>query len=244
MRQQRVQRACVREALVRPVVVVELFELVQGVEQVLLVPDRSAVQQFASAGLRPTFHDRVYAGRPDAAEHDADICVLEDGLERGRGVPIAVPDEEPRSAASLDASNGCSGALPPTGDRQAFLDSRERLVVPSPQSPSEGSGGGLPGEVTHFTGRDGPMAELRALAEQAPRGPVVTIYAIDGMAGVGKTAFARHAAQEFAARYPDGAIWVDLYGHARHAATRAFRRVGADAASTRCSARGDQSRLG
>ena len=101
----------------------------------------------------------------------------------------------------------------PTGDRQAFLDSRERLVVPSPQSPSEGSGGGLPGEVTHFTGRDGPMAELRALAEQAPRGPVVTIYAIDGMAGVGKTAFARHAAQEFAARYPDGAIWVDLYGH-------------------------------
>jgi hypothetical protein len=112
LRQQRVQRACVREALVRPVVVVELFELVQGVEQVLLVPDRSAVQQFASAGLRPTFHDRVYAGRPDAAEHDADICVLEDGLERGREVPIAVPDEEPRSAASLDASNGCSGALP------------------------------------------------------------------------------------------------------------------------------------
>jgi hypothetical protein len=29
---------------------------------------------------------------------------------------------------------------------------------------------------------------------------VVNIYAIDGMAGVGKTAFARHAAQEFAKR--------------------------------------------
>ncbi|MGH8964541.1 MAG: ATP-binding protein, partial [Actinomycetes bacterium] len=42
---------------------------------------------------------------------------------------------------------------------------------------------------------------------------MVTIYAIDGMAGIGKTAFARHAAQEFAERYPDGAIWVDLYGH-------------------------------
>jgi hypothetical protein len=34
-----VQRACVREALVWPVAVVELFELAQGVEQVLLVPD-------------------------------------------------------------------------------------------------------------------------------------------------------------------------------------------------------------
>ncbi|HYZ10243.1 MAG TPA: tetratricopeptide repeat protein, partial [Pseudonocardiaceae bacterium] len=58
------------------------------------------------------------------------------------------------------------------------------------------------------------MAELRArIAEQPSQGTVVTIYAIDGMAGVGKTAFARHAAQEFAERYPDGAIWVDLFGH-------------------------------
>jgi tetratricopeptide (TPR) repeat protein/transcriptional regulator with XRE-family HTH domain len=90
----------------------------------------------------------------------------------------------------------------------------ERLTVPSATPPSERSGGGLPGEVTHFTGRDGPMAELHArIAEQAPEGTVVTIYAIDGMAGVGKTAFARHAAQEFTERYPDGAIWVDLYGH-------------------------------
>lgn len=58
------------------------------------------------------------------------------------------------------------------------------------------------------------MAELRArITELDPQGTVVTIYAIDGMAGVGKTAFARHAAQELAIRYPDGAIWVDLYGH-------------------------------
>ncbi|MDQ4094066.1 MAG: hypothetical protein M3143_11920, partial [Actinomycetota bacterium] len=49
----------------------------------------------------------------------------------------------------------------------------------------------------------GAMAELRArIAEQAPQGTVVTIYAIDGMAGVGKTAFARHAAHELATRYP------------------------------------------
>ncbi len=86
----------------------------------------------------------------------------------------------------------------------------ERLTGPTPGRP----GGGLPGEVTHFTGRDRPMAELRAqISEQAPHGTVVSIYAIDGMAGVGKTAFARHAAQEFASCYPDGGIWVDLFGH-------------------------------
>src|SRR5207248_1557575 len=55
---------------------------------------------------------------------------------------------------------------------------------------------------------------LRArLDEHNLQAPVVSIYAIDGMAGIGKTAFARHAARELAQRYPDGAIWVDLYGH-------------------------------
>jgi Cdc6-like AAA superfamily ATPase len=58
------------------------------------------------------------------------------------------------------------------------------------------------------------MSELRArIAEHIPQGTVVSIYAIDGMAGVGKTAFARHVAQELTERYSDGAIWVDLYGH-------------------------------
>jgi len=90
----------------------------------------------------------------------------------------------------------------------------KQLTMPALRSSPERSGGGLPGEVTHFTGRDGPMAELRArIIEQTPQASVVSIYAIDGMAGIGKTAFARRAAQEFARRYPDGAIWVDLYGH-------------------------------
>jgi hypothetical protein len=72
---QRVQRACVRDALVGPVSVVELFELVQGVEQVPLVPDQSPVQQFVAAGLYPPFHDRVHSRRLDAAEHDLDTDV-------------------------------------------------------------------------------------------------------------------------------------------------------------------------
>jgi tetratricopeptide (TPR) repeat protein/transcriptional regulator with XRE-family HTH domain len=89
-----------------------------------------------------------------------------------------------------------------------------QVPIPSPGSLPGRSGVGLPGEVTHFTGRNEPMAELRAqIDEQTSLGTVVSIYAIDGMAGVGKTAFARHAARELAQRYPDGAIWVDLYGH-------------------------------
>jgi hypothetical protein len=40
LRGQRVQRACVRDALVWAVSVVELFEFAQRVEQVALVPDQ------------------------------------------------------------------------------------------------------------------------------------------------------------------------------------------------------------
>jgi len=54
-RGQWLERAGVRDALVRPVPVIELLELPQGMQEVGLVPDQGAVQQFAAAGLRPPF---------------------------------------------------------------------------------------------------------------------------------------------------------------------------------------------
>ncbi|MGH3835304.1 MAG: tetratricopeptide repeat protein [Pseudonocardiaceae bacterium] len=132
-------------------------------------------------------------------------------LRYGDSLDLPVPRQSRRGLGAPHRGGGPQVNRPVT-ERSATV--RERLTVPAPGPSSERSGGGLPGEITHFTGRDGPMAELRTrIAEQAPQGTVVSIYAIDGMAGVGKTAFARHAAQELAERYPDGAIWVDLYGH-------------------------------
>jgi hypothetical protein len=60
--------------------VVELFELVQGVEQVPLVPEQGSVQEFAPAGLHPAFHERVHPRDLDAAEDDFDPGVREDGV--------------------------------------------------------------------------------------------------------------------------------------------------------------------
>ncbi len=51
------ERTGVRDALMRPVPVVELLELPQGVQKVGLVPDQRAVQELAPAGLHPPFHD-------------------------------------------------------------------------------------------------------------------------------------------------------------------------------------------
>jgi tetratricopeptide (TPR) repeat protein/transcriptional regulator with XRE-family HTH domain len=130
----------------------------------------------------------------------------------GTSLNLPIPRQR-RYYPSLPHHGGDSQAnRPVTGKESLALG--EQPTAASSESPSERPGGVLPAEITHFTGRDQPMAELRAgLDEQAPQGTVVTIYAIDGMAGVGKTAFARHAAQKLAERYPDGAIWVDLYGH-------------------------------
>jgi len=69
----------------------------------------------------------------------------------------------------------------------------------------------LPRDTLSFTGRE---AELRELGEAANRaGGVAAIYAIGGMAGVGKTALAVHAAHLLAPRFPDGQIYLPLHAH-------------------------------
>jgi len=65
---QRVQWAGVGDALMRSMPVVELLELPQCAEQVVMIPDAGAVQEFVAAGLHPPFHDRVHARYSHAAE--------------------------------------------------------------------------------------------------------------------------------------------------------------------------------
>jgi tetratricopeptide (TPR) repeat protein/transcriptional regulator with XRE-family HTH domain len=69
----------------------------------------------------------------------------------------------------------------------------------------------LPRDITSFTGRE---PELRKLVEAVTgSGCVIGIHTIGGMAGVGKTAFAVHAAHALASRFPDGQIFLPLHGH-------------------------------
>jgi tetratricopeptide (TPR) repeat protein len=69
----------------------------------------------------------------------------------------------------------------------------------------------LPRDISSFTGR---QQELDQLAEAAAAaGGVVSIHAIGGMAGVGKTAFAVHAAHRLADRFPGGQMFLPLHGH-------------------------------
>lgn len=72
----------------------------------------------------------------------------------------------------------------------------------------------LPRDVASFTGRQQELLELISVAaDAAGSGGVVSIHAIGGMAGVGKTAFAVHAAHRLADRFPAGQIFLPLHGH-------------------------------
>ncbi len=69
----------------------------------------------------------------------------------------------------------------------------------------------LPRDVASFTGR---QRELEQLAKSATiAGGVVSIHAIGGMAGVGKTAFAVRAAHQLASRFAGGQVFLPLHGH-------------------------------
>jgi transcriptional regulator with XRE-family HTH domain len=69
----------------------------------------------------------------------------------------------------------------------------------------------LPRDIASFTGRQEELEQLVQAAAMA--GGVVGIHAIGGMAGVGKTAFAVHAAHRLAGRFPGGQIFLPLHGH-------------------------------
>jgi tetratricopeptide (TPR) repeat protein/transcriptional regulator with XRE-family HTH domain len=70
----------------------------------------------------------------------------------------------------------------------------------------------LPRDVASFTGRQRELDQL-AKAAAVGAGGAVGIHAIGGMAGVGKTAFALHAAHQLAEMFPGGQIFLLLHGH-------------------------------
>jgi tetratricopeptide (TPR) repeat protein/transcriptional regulator with XRE-family HTH domain len=72
----------------------------------------------------------------------------------------------------------------------------------------------LPRDIASFTGRDPELRRLTgAVTGAGSPGGVVSIHAIGGMAGVGKTALAVHAAHQLAPRFPGGQIFLPLHGH-------------------------------
>lgn len=72
----------------------------------------------------------------------------------------------------------------------------------------------LPRDIGAFTGRQSELRSvLRMAASARQTGGIVGICAIGGMAGIGKTTFAVHAAHHLAPNFPDGQIFMPLHAH-------------------------------
>lgn len=80
----------------------------------------------------------------------------------------------------------------------------------------------LPHDVARFAGRAAELAALDHLlagGKAGPAGQAMSVSAVDGAAGVGKTALAVHWAHRVVGHFPDGQLFANLCGfEARHPA--------------------------
>ncbi|MGD0699011.1 MAG: tetratricopeptide repeat protein [Trebonia sp.] len=95
-------------------------------------------------------------------------------------------------------------ASPPAG--------KVSLTAEKASPPAERSS--LPADIAGFVGRESELLDLAAfLRDEESTAGRVSVSVIDGMAGVGKTALAVHAANMFAGRFTDGRIFLPLHAY-------------------------------
>ncbi|MYX15475.1 tetratricopeptide repeat protein [Streptomyces sp. SID8374] len=86
---------------------------------------------------------------------------------------------------------------------------------PAPRAPARATPGtgvpaprSLPYDLSDFTGRERELAQLLEMSSAGRTG----IVGVDGMGGAGKSTLAVHAAYRLADDYPDGLLYIDLFG--------------------------------
>jgi tetratricopeptide (TPR) repeat protein len=85
--------------------------------------------------------------------------------------------------------------------------------TPTPSAPRRTPPSTLPRDID-VKAREQEITELLADEVRNPAGAeVLLIDAVDGMAGVGKTTLAVHAAHLLKSRYPDAQLFIDLHGY-------------------------------
>jgi tetratricopeptide (TPR) repeat protein len=99
------------------------------------------------------------------------------------------------------------------------------LTIPSPAStarPMPMAMFSMRGDIPNFVGRHDELRILLDTVAAAASAPVrgIAVHTVDGMAGVGKTTFSVHVAHRLAERFPDGQIFLELYGHSPTQAPR------------------------
>ena len=146
---------------------------------------------------------RKRAGMTQQELADAAGVSLRTVSDLERGVATTPQRETLRLLGSALSLIGVERARFETAARGRPLEAVSAVAAPAVRS--------LPRDVASFTGRQRELGQLTSAAVTA--GGVVGIHAIGGMAGVGKTTLAVHAAHRLAANFPDGQLFIDLQGY-------------------------------
>ncbi|WP_345607707.1 ATP-binding protein [Pseudonocardia adelaidensis] len=162
-------------------------------ERALLTQDQLADR----SGLHVRTIRRIERGTGGGRPHSASLQRLATALDLDASERALLIERTRRVPALVPCAEHVVAAGPPSvrGDTPRTVRPPRQLPTPPPQ----------------FTGRAADLADLERIIDQ-PGSVVVTI---DGMAGVGKTALAAHAAHGWSSRYPDGQLFLDLQGSAR-----------------------------
>jgi len=157
-----------------------------------------------------------------------DAGLTQEELARAAGLsPRSVSDLERgiHRTARKDTAGLLADALGLAGSERPLFVAAARGRAPAGEMPAiwDGSQAGafaaaatraLPRDISGFTGRQSELARLLARVDaMAVGGGVVSIHAIGGMAGIGKTTFAVHAAHRLASAFPDGQFFLPLHAH-------------------------------
>ncbi|ARF82310.1 tetratricopeptide repeat protein [Kitasatospora aureofaciens] len=148
----------------------------------------------------------------DGAQSAALEGAAQSGRPRGvRQVPPQGQAVGPVVPPAAPAGAGPEPAAPPAPE-PAAPPAPDAAAEPAPPGTPPGALA-LPRDLADFTAREQALAELAALtADEHPAHPRVVL--ISGQPGLGKTAFALHAAHALAPAFPDGQLSLDLGGMA------------------------------
>jgi DNA-binding SARP family transcriptional activator len=143
---------------------------------------------------------------------------------------LTPPPGSPDSGSPAAAVTEPYAAVAPPGVTSA---PRHRAPAPPRRVPAQ-----LPADVPDFTNRETHLDRLLQLVAQAREreNPAVPIAVVAGTPGLGKTAFAVHAAHALRHDFPDGQLYVNLLGGSERPApadevlARFLRDLGVDGA--------------
>jgi tetratricopeptide (TPR) repeat protein/transcriptional regulator with XRE-family HTH domain len=182
-------------------------------------PGREGMLAMAEPGLS-------FAGLLRQLRHEA--LLTQEELAGAAGIsPRSVSDLERgiNRTAHKDTALLLADALSLDGPVRALFVAAARGRIPASQVLAAVQGGAtgaaaaaasktLPTDIAAFTGRQAELAQLLdRISGLTAAGGAVGICAIDGMAGIGKTTFAVHAAHRLAPAFPDGQFFLPLHAH-------------------------------